>query len=363
MKTKMTFKQSLLSVLVVSAVVGATIPWENYLPQSIPPTEQITYFQEDAQRDALAVDAQKEIDPELLADIAEHNLVVGLEEGIEQQADDTHYYSEQILSPESDEAQAPTLKEEVLAIHNAHQAPLYMMVSPLLFAFDSTDIAAHYHEALNDSARFIQDEALDKDTLWQVVGYADTTGNAIYNSKLAQRRAQQVSEYLISQGVDEKLLSVVSLGEVPKGEGLKANARRVEIQRYQAETSTLVAQHQQQISALRESLTQRARALAANTESGTPQEIANTKVVDAEPVMVTLATVELADTHDSVEVEVAATSPDLQANPDQGISSDEQTLTQPENDAQTQAVPVPIDHVEEVLTTPQSMALTSAMAL
>ena len=46
-----------------------------------------------------------------------------------------------------------------------------------------------------------------------LVGYADSRGNADYNQKLSERRAQSVADYMISQGIDASVIAVSGRGE------------------------------------------------------------------------------------------------------------------------------------------------------
>ena len=46
-----------------------------------------------------------------------------------------------------------------------------------------------------------------------VTGHTDRIGSAEYNQKLSERRANQVKDYLVSQGVDASRLQAVGKGE------------------------------------------------------------------------------------------------------------------------------------------------------
>ena len=90
-------------------------------------------------------------------------------------------------------------------------------------------------------------KSADKQMLWQVVGYADPSGNANYNKKLAQKRAATVAQFLVNKGVDEDPLVILSLGASQPQQHLfnKENNRldrRVEIHAYQAEITALAKQ-------------------------------------------------------------------------------------------------------------------------
>ncbi len=105
------------------------------------------------------------------------------------------------------------------------------------FAFDSAKIAAKDQTSLKAAAeRFKSHPSLQV----CVLGQADRTGNADYNKKLAQERAEAVAAYLKESGLADKKFQVVSRGAVFKkdsflgkilGEDVAAD-RRVEITFY-----------------------------------------------------------------------------------------------------------------------------------
>src|SRR6185295_5335383 len=73
------------------------------------------------------------------------------------------------------------------------------------------------------------------ETIVDVYGYTDSTGDDTYNYNLSQRRALAVANYLSGQGVDSRRFAVTGFGETrpiadngtPAG---RAQNRRVEIQ-------------------------------------------------------------------------------------------------------------------------------------
>jgi len=46
-----------------------------------------------------------------------------------------------------------------------------------------------------------------------VTGHTDRIGSDAYNQKLSERRAKQVADYLVSQGVDSGIIQSVGKGE------------------------------------------------------------------------------------------------------------------------------------------------------
>lgn len=126
-------------------------------------------------------------------------------------------------------------------------APAVKIEKEVLFAFDSSELKPSYYSSLNETAKLMQSMDQDKESLWQVVGYADATGKHVYNIKLAKRRAQTVAQYLVDKGVSEERLSIVSLGDSnalsePLHQVVNLMERRVEIHAYKAEITALAEQ-------------------------------------------------------------------------------------------------------------------------
>jgi len=299
-KTNTTFKKSVLSFLVISAVAGSFISWDNYLPRGESAEVKAAFQDRSSSIESILTQNSPHIDSDALALIAEENLTSELDAEVDAQValqaevfikqSESHLFEDQESGEPTDVIAALALSGDELLVQGESeqllktasprtfatmvddQEALFMMVSPLLFAFDSSEINPNYYEALNDSARFIQDEAKTEDTLWQVVGYADLSGNALYNSKLAKKRAQKVAAYLVDKGVDEAQLSVVSLGASNPLNSERSiennrNERRVEIHRYQAEITTLAEQSKQQMQDLRVAKkAQQKRALVAQQQ-------------------------------------------------------------------------------------------------
>lgn len=102
---------------------------------------------------------------------------------------------------------------------------------PILFAFDSYELAQEYDTMLIEMAAFIQ-----SNNAFQIFvdGHTDDSGKLVYNSKLSKKRALAVKRFLIKQGVKPTDFVVAYYGpEKPVAtndtrEGRKLN-RRVEI--------------------------------------------------------------------------------------------------------------------------------------
>jgi outer membrane protein OmpA-like peptidoglycan-associated protein len=99
------------------------------------------------------------------------------------------------------------------------------------FAVDSTTISPSFRSALDSVA---QSMIQYPNSLVDVMGHTDSTGSESYNLDLSRRRAESVSNYLVSRGVSRARLATVGYGEqyavadnsTPEG---RAQNRRVEI--------------------------------------------------------------------------------------------------------------------------------------
>jgi len=84
------------------------------------------------------------------------------------------------------------------------------MPGDITFGFDSSDVRSDFFEVLDSVALVL--EEFDQ-TIVEVSGHTDSTGAASYNQRLSERRAQSVSRYLLSQGLQEERMLVVGYGE------------------------------------------------------------------------------------------------------------------------------------------------------
>jgi OOP family OmpA-OmpF porin len=80
-----------------------------------------------------------------------------------------------------------------------------------LFGYDKSNISAEGKAALDEAAAKIN--ANSDITLVVVTGHTDRTGSFGYNQKLSERRAKQVGQYLVTQGVNSSLISTTGRGE------------------------------------------------------------------------------------------------------------------------------------------------------
>lgn len=121
----------------------------------------------------------------------------------------------------------------------------------ILFTLGSAQIKPAYIAALSATAKRIKMAAKDTHTVWQIVGHADSSGSTEFNLKLAKQRAQAVADFLLDKGVEQWMISILSLGESSpvKLSPSRDLDRRVEIHHYQAEIAALARQLNGQIKA------------------------------------------------------------------------------------------------------------------
>ncbi len=116
-------------------------------------------------------------------------------------------------------------------IQNTGDSLIVTMSQDILFATDSADLRPGLIDELRSVGTNLQ---AYPDTTVQVIGHTDNTGDAGYNQNLSQRRAQSVTNVLVSQGVASYRVQSIGRGEdapiasnlTPEG---RAQNRRVEI--------------------------------------------------------------------------------------------------------------------------------------
>ncbi len=106
------------------------------------------------------------------------------------------------------------------------------MPSNITFATDQDAVKPGFYQTLNSVALVIKKF---NQTIVDVYGHTDSTGDDAYNFDLSQRRALSVANYLSAQGVDSRRFSVTGFGETRpiaknNSEAGRAQNRRVEIQ-------------------------------------------------------------------------------------------------------------------------------------
>ena len=105
------------------------------------------------------------------------------------------------------------------------------MPSSVTFGFDSSELTMSARNALNDVASILTQYT---DTRVNIAGHTDSTGNADYNQRLSERRAESVGNYLAQAGVSRNRLYMTGYGPSQPvasnaTEEGRAQNRRVEI--------------------------------------------------------------------------------------------------------------------------------------
>lgn len=105
------------------------------------------------------------------------------------------------------------------------------MPSSVTFGFDSSELTMSARNALNDVASILTQYT---DTRVNIAGHTDSTGNADYNQRLSERRAESVGNYLAQAGVSRNRLYMTGYGQTQPvasnaTEEGRAQNRRVEI--------------------------------------------------------------------------------------------------------------------------------------
>ncbi len=80
------------------------------------------------------------------------------------------------------------------------------------FGLDSSELDAKARSELDEFAKALKDDRLSK-LSFVVEGYTDARGSATYNEGLSQRRAQSVTAFLESNGIEATRIKPVGLGE------------------------------------------------------------------------------------------------------------------------------------------------------
>jgi outer membrane protein OmpA-like peptidoglycan-associated protein len=105
------------------------------------------------------------------------------------------------------------------------------MPSSVTFGFDSSELTSSARHALNDVSSVLTQYT---DTRVNIAGHTDSTGDAGYNQRLSERRAESVGNYLAQNGVSRQRLYMTGYGENQPvasnaTEQGRAQNRRVEI--------------------------------------------------------------------------------------------------------------------------------------
>lgn len=110
------------------------------------------------------------------------------------------------------------------------------MPSNITFASDQDAIQAGFYPTLNSVALVLNKY---NQSLVDIYGHTDSTGDDNYNLELSQRRAQSVATYLGSQRVDNRRFLVTGVGEARPIAGNSNNAGRAQNRRVEIQISPL----------------------------------------------------------------------------------------------------------------------------
>jgi peptidoglycan-associated lipoprotein len=83
-------------------------------------------------------------------------------------------------------------------------------VQTIYFDYDKSEIRADQMSRLQSNASWLKQ---NPNVRFTIEGHCDDRGSQEYNLALGDRRANAVKEYLVSQGIAERRMNVISYGE------------------------------------------------------------------------------------------------------------------------------------------------------
>jgi len=99
------------------------------------------------------------------------------------------------------------------------------MPGSVTFATDSSNLSPAFYNVLNSVSKVLAEY---EQTVVEVAGHTDSTGSAMHNQGLSERRASSVSAYLSAQGVMQQRLITLGMGEErPIADNNSAGGRQV----------------------------------------------------------------------------------------------------------------------------------------
>ena len=121
-----------------------------------------------------------------------------------------------MAAPAPTPAPAPVIEEPAPApapepVKCTPQVETITVGAEKLFGFDKANLKAEGKAALDEAAAKIKANPEIRAVF--VTGHTDRFGSDAYNQKLSDRRAKQVAEYLVSQGVDSSMITAEGKGE------------------------------------------------------------------------------------------------------------------------------------------------------
>jgi len=106
-----------------------------------------------------------------------------------------------------------------------------LMLDDVLFDLEQSSLRPEAHVMVEKAADYLRSNS---ETTALVEGHTDTTGEAVFNQDLSEKRSQSIKTALMELGIDESRIETVGFGESKPAfdndtfEGRKAN-RRVEV--------------------------------------------------------------------------------------------------------------------------------------
>ena len=116
-----------------------------------------------------------------------------------------------IAAVEPEPAPAPAPEPAPEPVKCTPQMETITVGAEKLFGFDKAALKAEGKAALDEAAAKIKANPEIKAVI--VTGHTDRIGSDAYNQKLSERRAKQVADYLVAQGVDSGIIQSVGKGE------------------------------------------------------------------------------------------------------------------------------------------------------
>lgn len=117
------------------------------------------------------------------------------------------------------------------------------MPSSVTFGFDSSELTTSARSALNDVASVLTQYT---DTRVNIAGHTDSTGDAGYNQRLSERRAESVGSYLAQSGVARQRLQMRGYGESQPVASNDTEQGRAQNRRVEITLTPIESQFQQQ---------------------------------------------------------------------------------------------------------------------
>jgi peptidoglycan-associated lipoprotein len=111
--------------------------------------------------------------------------------------------------PAAEPPRAPT-EEEIFKNMSLDELNKKGVVSPIFFELDSVELSQEARSTIQKNAEYMKRWTSTK---IMVEGHADARGTNEYNLALAERRAAAVRDYLVSLGIGNDRVTIVSKGE------------------------------------------------------------------------------------------------------------------------------------------------------